>query len=88
MGEKCLKQYHTFHECCFTSDITTLSQFSNLGLKYHLPKLQSPVCCPPAPPQLEALMLITCSYWGGDTTQKFQILVVGTVEYYKNNATP
>ena len=46
MGEKCLKQYHTYHECVLTSDITTLSQFSNfpnLGLKYHLPRVQSPV---------------------------------------------
>ena len=47
MGEKCLKQYHTYHECCLTSNITTLSQFSNfqnLGLKYHLPRTQIPVC--------------------------------------------
>ena len=46
MGEKCLKQYHTYHECCYTSKIIILSQFSNfpdLGLKYHLPMLQSPV---------------------------------------------
>ena len=44
MGKKCFKQCHTYHECCLTSDITTLSQFSNFGLKYHLPRLQSPVC--------------------------------------------
>ena len=44
MVEKCLKQYQTYHECCFTSDIITLSQFSNLGLKFHLLRLQSPVC--------------------------------------------
>ena len=46
MGEKCLKQYQTYPECCLTSNIITLSQFSNfpnLGLKYHLPRLQSPV---------------------------------------------
>ena len=29
MGEKCLKQYHTYHECCLLSNIITLSQFSN-----------------------------------------------------------
>ena len=46
MGEKCLKQYHIHHECCLTTNIITLSQFSNfpkLRLKYHLPRLQSPV---------------------------------------------
>ena len=34
------------HECCLTSNIVTLSQFSNfpnLRLKCHLPRLQSPV---------------------------------------------
>ena len=36
-GRKCLKQYHTNHECCLTLDITTLSQFSNLGLKPSVP---------------------------------------------------
>ena len=43
MGKKRLKQHHTYHECGLTSDISTLSQFSNLGLKYNLPRLQSPV---------------------------------------------
>ena len=44
MDEKCLEQYYTYYECCLTSNIITLSQFSNfqnLGLKYHLPRLQS-----------------------------------------------
>ena len=57
MGEKCLKQYHTYHECYSTSNTITLSKFldfSDLGLKYHLPRLQGPVwgdgCCHiPAP---------------------------------------
>ena len=47
MGEKCLRSYLTYHECCLTSNIISLSQFSNfpnLGLKCHLPRLQSPVC--------------------------------------------
>ena len=47
MGEKCLKQYQTYPECCLTSNIITSSQFSNfpnLGIKCHLPRLQSPVC--------------------------------------------
>ena len=42
MGEKCLKQYHTYYECYQTSNIITLSQFynfPNLGLKYHLPRM-------------------------------------------------
>ena len=47
MGKKCLKQYHTYHEGYIKSNMLTLSQFlffSDLGLKYHLPRLQSPVC--------------------------------------------
>ena len=46
MGEECLKQFHTYHECSLTSNIITLCQFKNFpnfGLKYHLPWLQSPV---------------------------------------------
>ena len=52
MDEKCLEQYYTYYECWLTSDIITLSQFynfKNLGLKYHLPRLKSPVCPPPRP---------------------------------------
>ena len=47
MGKKCLKQYHTYHDCYLTPNIISLSQFLNfsyLGLKYHIPRLQSPVC--------------------------------------------
>ena len=46
MGKKCLKQYHNHHECCYTSNVVTFSHFSNFqnfGLKYHLPRVQSPV---------------------------------------------
>ena len=46
MGENFLTQHHNVYECCLTSEIDTLSQFSNLlnlGLKYHLSRLQSPV---------------------------------------------
>ena len=45
MGKKCQKQYHTYPECCEASNIITFSQFlnfPNLGIKYHLPWLQSP----------------------------------------------
>ena len=45
-GRTCLKQYPTYHECCLTSEIITLSQFSNfsnLKLKYPLPRLHSSV---------------------------------------------
>ena len=55
MGEKCLKQYHTYPECYQTSKLITLSRFlnfPNLGCKYHLPKVQSPVYRPP-PPRFE-----------------------------------
>ena len=47
MSGTCLKQYHTYDECCLTSNIKPLCQFKNFpnfGLKYHLPRLQSPVC--------------------------------------------
>ena len=47
MGKKCLKKYHTYHDCLKTTNIITLKQllnFPNLGLKYHLPRFQSPVC--------------------------------------------
>ena len=50
MSEKWLKQYHTYPEYSYTSNIRTLrkcSKFQNLGQRYHLPRLQSPVC-PPA----------------------------------------
>ena len=49
MGEKYLKQYLIYHECCLTSKIITssqLSKFPKLGLKCNLPRLQSPVCPP------------------------------------------
>ena len=47
MGKICLKQYHNHHKCCWTSNIVTFNQISNFpntGLKYHLPRVQSPVC--------------------------------------------
>ena len=50
MSEKCLKQYQTYPQCCLTSNIITVSQFSKfpyLELKCHLPRVQSPVCPPP-----------------------------------------
>ena len=37
MDEKCLKQYQTYPECCLTSN------FPNLGLKCHFPRLPSSV---------------------------------------------
>ena len=46
MGKNCLRPYLTYPECCLTPNIVSLSQFSNLpnlGLKCHLPRLQSPV---------------------------------------------
>ena len=46
IGKRCLKQYHNHQECCLTSNNVTFNQFSNfpnLGLKYHLPRVQSPV---------------------------------------------
>ena len=52
MGKRCLKQYHNHHECCLTSNNVTFNQFSNfpnLGLKYHLLRVQSPVCPPTWP---------------------------------------
>ena len=29
------KQYHTYHECCYTSNITILSQFSNFPRMFY-----------------------------------------------------
>ena len=49
MGKRCLKQYHNHHECNFLT-FSQFSNFLNLGLKYHLHRVQSPVC--PLPPYL------------------------------------
>ena len=69
MGEKCLRPYLTYHECCLTSNIISLSQFSNFT------SLGSSAQCGGEGPRWQRKLYRTCSLLVSDQFMTYSWLI-------------